>query len=216
MVLEDIVTPLVHWLWYQMSTQTGRVVALSSADLANATLHARKDLRDRIIPSPPPAKPHTAVQFLPRPPEAAALPPATNQVVSTEDRWGGVLNILLGMCNMTEPADLSPIWDVIAPLSRDRDQSAMEAACRRASEHLRFRSPRISHSAAVLVLGLAFYYEDPDSVGNAINVFLFPDLPPLASSEAELLTRRWGAILGGGALTSFADRSLLLAKQRVK
>ena len=47
-------------------------------------------------------------------------------------------------------------------------------------------------------------------MGDAINVLLFLDLYLLSSSEAALLVRRWDAILGGDALTSFADTSLLL------
>ena len=92
----------------------------------------------------------------------------------------------------------------------------MEAACRRTAEHLHFRAPHISQDVSILVLGLKFYSEDPYGVGDAINVFLFPDLSPSAGSEAALLARKWDAILGGDALTSFADTSLLLAKQRVK
>ena len=52
-------------------------------------------------------------------------------------------------------------------------------------------------------------------MGYAIKVFLFPDLLLLACSESALLTRRWYAILGGRALASFADTSLLLVKNRV-
>ena len=92
----------------------------------------------------------------------------------------------------------------------------MEVACLRTVEHLRFQEPRISHAAVVLVLGLAFYSEDPDDVGDDINIFLFLDMSPLASSEAALLARRWDDILVRGALTSFADTSLLLVKQWVE
>ena len=53
-------------------------------------------------------------------------------------------------------------------------------------------------------------------MGDAINVLLFLDLYLLSSSEAALLVRRWDAILGGDALTSFADTSLLLTKQRIE
>ena len=92
----------------------------------------------------------------------------------------------------------------------------MEVACRRTAEHLRFWAPHISHAVAVLVLGPSFYSKDPESVGDAINIFLFPELPPLAIYEAALLARMWDAIIGGGTLKYFADTILLIAKQRVK
>ena len=76
--------------------------------------------------------------------------------------------------------------------------------------------PRISYAVAVLVLGLDFYPKDLDGVGDAINVFLCPDLPPSAGSEAEMLLRRGNSILGSGYLTSFADTILLLSKQQVE
>ena len=53
-------------------------------------------------------------------------------------------------------------------------------------------------------------------MGDAINVFLFPDLSPSAGSEAALLVRRWDAILGGGALTFIAYTSLMLVKQKAE
>ena len=54
----------------------------------------------------------------------------------------------------------------------------MEAASRRNVKHLRLRLPMISHAAAVLILGLAFYSEDLDGVVDAIDVFMFPDMFP--------------------------------------
>ena len=92
----------------------------------------------------------------------------------------------------------------------------MEAAFRQTAEHLRFCAPCIYHVVAILILGLTFYSKDLDGMGDAINVFIFPDLSPLAGSEDVLLARRCYAILGGGDLTSIAYTSLLLEKQRVK
>ena len=88
----------------------------------------------------------------------------------------------------------------------------MEETCRQTAEHLRFRAPHISHAVTVLILGLAFYSEEPYVMGDTINVFLFPNMLPLAGSEAALLARRWYTILVGGALTSFTDTSFLLTK----
>ena len=90
----------------------------------------------------------------------------------------------------------------------------MEGECCRTVENLRLRSPHISHAIVVLVLGLAFYSEDPNGVGESINVFLFPYMSPLAGSEAALLVLSFDAILGGGALISFSESILLMVKNQ--
>ena len=73
---------------------------------------------------------------------------------------------------------------------------------------------RTPHTVAVMVMALTFHTKDPNRVGDAMNIFLFPDLSNLAGSEAALLTRKWDAILGGGTLNSFADTSLLWESKR--
>ena len=65
-----------------------------------------------------------------------------------------------------------------------------------------------------MVMVLTFHTEEPDGVGDVLNILFFPDLSPSAGSEAALLTRKWDTILGGGNLTSFADTSLLMGKQK--
>ena len=77
-----------------------------------------------------------------------------------------------------------------------------------------FVPPHIPHAIAVMVVAIAFHTKDPDGVGDALNIFLFTDLSPLAGLEAALLMRNWDAILGGGTLNSFADTSLLMGKQK--
>ena len=66
-----------------------------------------------------------------------------------------------------------------------------------------------------MVMVLVFHTKDPDGVWGALNIFLFPNLYPLAGSESALLTWKWESILGNGTLTSFADTSLLMGKQKV-
>ena len=66
-----------------------------------------------------------------------------------------------------------------------------------------------------MVMALAFQTKDPDRVKDALNIFLFHDLYPLAGSEAFLITRKWDTILRCGTLTSFADMSLMMGKQKV-
>ena len=82
------------------------------------------------------------------------------------------------------------------PLSCDRSLVAMEAACLQTAEQMCSRVPRIPHAVAVMVLDLAFYTEDPYSMEDAVNIFIFLDLTPAARSKASLLVRGWGAILG--------------------
>ena len=66
-----------------------------------------------------------------------------------------------------------------------------------------------------MVMALAFHTKNPEGVKDTLNIFVFPNLSPLAELEAALLTRKCDAILGGGTLTSFADTSLLMGKQKV-
>ena len=63
---------------------------------------------------------------------------------------------------------------------------------------MHFTMTCIHHSVTVIVLDFAFHTEDPDAVGNAISIFLFLELSPLAGSEAALLARRWDAVLRWG------------------
>ena len=89
------------------------------------------------------------------------------------------------------------------------------AACCWMAERMHFQVPIILHGVAFMVLDLALYTEYPDGMGGAVNIFIFLDLTPAAVSKAALLTRRWDDILGGGALMSFVDTSLLMEKQKV-
>ena len=89
----------------------------------------------------------------------------------------------------------------------------METACWRIAKGLRFRPLHIPHAVAVIVMALAFQTKDPDVVEYKLNIFFFPDLYPSAGSEAALLTRKWGAILGVGTFTSLAETSLMMGKQ---
>ena len=75
--------------------------------------------------------------------------------------------------------------------------------------------PCIPHSAAVMVIVIAFHTEDPDRVGDALKIFLFLDLPPSAGLEAPVMTRKWDDILGEGTLNFFSGTSPMMGKQKV-
>ena len=65
-----------------------------------------------------------------------------------------------------------------------------------------------------MVLDLAFKSKDPNGVGDAVKIFLFPDLSPASGSEAVLLIWRWNVVFVGGKLTSLANTILLLGRQK--
>ena len=50
-------------------------------------------------------------------------------------------------------------------------------------------------------------------MGDAVNIFIFPDLTPAAGSEAALLGLCLNTILRGVSLTSFVDTRLLVGKK---
>ena len=86
----------------------------------------------------------------------------------------------------------------------------MESTCWRTAERLRFLPPRIPHAVAVMVVVPAFHTEDPDRVGDTLNISLFPDFSPSAGSEASLITQQWGAM---GETYYFPISRLMSAKE---
>ena len=90
----------------------------------------------------------------------------------------------------------------MALLKKDRSIAAMEAVFRSNVDSLHLRPPRISHAVMVMVMALTFHTEDPYGVGDALNLFLFPNLSPLVGLETALLAQKWDAILGGGTFKS--------------
>ena len=109
-----------------------------------------------------------------------APPPAPeNQVAMPAEQWGADLRSLLRLCNASTAAYLQDIWLTVAPLKQDMARSKMEASYSRTADSLRFRPPRIPHTAAVMVMALAFHTKDPDGVVDALKIFFLPDPPPL-------------------------------------
>ena len=105
---------------------------------------------------------------------------------------------LLRICYTRTAEQLLEIWRTVAPLETERARALMEAACRCTIKILRFCHPHIPHAVVVMVMVLAFHTKDVDRVKDTLNIFLFTNLSPLAGSEVDLLTRKWGAILGVG------------------
>ena len=70
-------------------------------------------------------------------------------------------------------AQLPYIWRTVAPLKKEQARASMEAACQRNADSLRFRPSRIPHPVAVIVMALAIHTEDPDGVGDALNIYFY-------------------------------------------
>ena len=88
-------------------------------------------------------------------------------------------------------------------------------ACRESARALRCKAPRVTHAVAVLLLRLHFHTEDPDSVNDTVNIFMFPDLYLSAGSEASMVTRRWDTALDANNLTSYVDAAALMKHQSI-
>ena len=63
---------------------------------------------------------------------------------------------------------------------------------------------------AGLILNLTFHTEDPDGVGETVNIFLLPDISLSVSSEAVLVARKWDTALNIITLTTYANTASLL------
>ena len=103
---------------------------------------------------------------------------------------------------MTIAADLPDICHTVAP---SRKTGPGQKWRRNATTWLMTSASAPSHpphAVAVMVMDFAFHTEDPDGVGDAIHIFLFPYLSPSVGSEVALRTRKCDVILGGRQYSS--------------
>ena len=131
------------------------------------------------------------------------------------NRWGDQMPGILRLCHTQDGAKLPAIWSTIAPIYKDRSHTAMESVCRAAADRIPFRAPLITHPVTVMLLALDLYTEEPDGVGDSMNIFLFPELSPSIGSEATLLNRQWDTVLGDNTFTYFANTGTLIGIQKV-
>ena len=88
------------------------------------------------------------------------------------------LRSLLCICNAKTELQIPDIWKTVAQLKKIRDRAAMEAACRRTADSLRFHLPHIPRVVAVMVMAITFHTKDPDGVGDALNILSPPTSTP--------------------------------------
>ena len=74
----------------------------------------------------------------------------------------------------------------LRPLPEEKIRAAVEIICLRKSRELRYRALCISRAIAGMILNLEFLTEDPDGVGDKLNIFLFPIYPSHLDRK-----RRW-------------------------
>ena len=193
MGMNQRVGPLLDWLRAATVEPQKSISALTSVDLADSALAQRQGISTRLVPLSTPMHPPRQKIPLKYPfhLHAPAPPPASaRQVVMSAERWGVDLRILFRICNTSTAAQLPDIWQIVAPLKKDSAISMMEAVCWRTDKSLRFLPPRIPHAVEVKVMALACHSEDPEKMGDALNIFLFPNLYPLEGLEVALLTRK--------------------------
>ena len=69
--------------------------------------------------------------------------------------------------------DLPKIWCTILPLPKEKSWEAVEVVCLHKEHDLRYKADHISHLVAGLILNITFQIEDPDGVGDTVNISLF-------------------------------------------
>ena len=125
------VAPFLYWLRAATVEPQQGIAALTSVDLADATLAQRQGIRTSLAPPPPPPQPPIQILPLQNPLQIQAPPPPpapTREAVMPTERWGADLRSLLQVCNSSTAAQLPEIWRTVEPLKKDRDRYAMEAA----------------------------------------------------------------------------------------
>ena len=122
---------------------------------------------------------------------------------------------LYTLTNVQGTEELPEIWKTLAPPTKEKARPAFEIACRESARFLRRKAPQVTHTVAVLFLGLHFFTEYPDCLNNTVNIFQFPDLSLSAGSEASMVTRRWETALDANMMTSYANAAALMKQQRI-
>ena len=119
------------------------------------------------------------------------------------------------MHNVRHPSNLKKIWKKFAPFQKEKTRVDLEIACQHKSRELQHKEPRISHIVSVLLLILDLYTDDPNGIGETLNIFLLPDLPLSESSEDTLVARMWDTDFILSTLKTFSDTVALLNRQKV-
>ena len=93
-----------------------------------------------------------------------------------EERWYLQAYSLYRLSDVQGPEELPEIWQTLATLTKEKASPAFERACRESARALRYKSPRVTHAVAVVLLGIHFFTKTTDCANNTVNIFHFPYL----------------------------------------
>ena len=174
----------------------------------------RQELHHTLVPPPLLNQLTPPIKYLPLTPLHMTSKKPVKMANRAPERWGDNRWCLLRLCNVTSVEDLPPIFQMVDPLSKDHTQASIESSFCQTTKRMIYRTPHIYHAVAVMVLGLVFYTDELDDVGDAVNIFCSLDLSPSAGYKAAFMVWRWEAFIRGGSLNSFADTSILTVKNK--
>ena len=212
------VVPFMDWLRAAMVDPQQGIAALTIMDLANYTLAQKQGIRTSLAPPPP-----CYIASKPEGPGAAAVPADSPGPTARSSKAGNnaIRAVRSGtedppsMCNISMAEQLPDTWRTVSPLKKDRARAATEKDFHSTIGSLCYRPPMFPQRRHGHGYRNCVQYQIPHRGGGRAQHFLVPQPIPLRGSEAALLKRNWGTILGGGTLTSFADTSMLMGKKKV-
>ena len=70
----------------------------------------------------------------------------------------------------------TPNMAYLSPNHEGKGTSRLQDSMQRERPIFQIQAPRVTHTVAVLLLGLHFFTEDLDCVNDTVDIFQFPDL----------------------------------------
>ena len=117
------------------------------------------------------------------------------------------------MFNMYSNNSLPNIWRTIVPLPKYKSRVDVYIECLQKAHSLRYKPPWIYHVVVGLILKKYFHTEDPDRVGDILNIFLLTSISLLSGSKTVLVVRMWDTELDSSTIMMYDNTVSLLQRQ---
>ena len=205
---------LMRWLRAFLYQTCPGVKYLPPLNMADHITVRRQNLQRQLVPRIPAGTATPAPTYIVHQEKQVSQAATAKEKIQAE-RSDLQASSLYKLANAQGPEELPEIWHTLDPLTKEKSRPAFEIACGESSRALRCKAPRVTHTVAVLLLGLHFFTEYPDCVNNTVNIFQFPDLSLSAGSEVSMVTRRLDTALDCNTMTSSADAAALIKQQRI-